>query len=204
MPNESPRERLLLDAAAATRERGQCYGSPRDHFARTVGAINALFAHKLSEPLTPADWGIFMVLDKCAREQHLPKRDNMTDVAGYAGCVAEIRAETEAFDASWDLGNKANDQSDAAHKEELAAMRTKWMRAEARTVFAPGLRWTTRPNPMREKDSFIHVLGHPFRQENAPMHGFSHQDAADIVAILNDWAEQHKAWDEPIDKEQTA
>jgi len=107
----SERERLLLDAAAATRERGASYGSPRDHFARTVGAINAIFAHKLCEPLTPADWGMFMVLDKLAREQHAPKRDNMIDAAGYAACVAEIRSETEAFNASWDNARKASNET---------------------------------------------------------------------------------------------
>jgi hypothetical protein len=95
------RERLLLDAAAATRDRGESYGDPQTHFARTVGAINAVFAHKLREPLIPADWGIIMVPDKCAREQHAPKRDNMIDVAGYSGCVAEIRSGTEAFNAAW-------------------------------------------------------------------------------------------------------
>lgn len=100
-PGVTERERLLLDAAAAVRERGESYGDPQTHFARTVGAINAVLAHKLREPLTPADWGICMILDKCAREQHSPKRDNMTDVAGYAGCVAEIRSETEAFNAAW-------------------------------------------------------------------------------------------------------
>ena len=100
-PGVTERERLLLDAAAAVRERGESYGDPQTHFARTVGAINAVLKHKLREPLTPADWGICMILDKCAREQHSPKRDNMTDVAGYAGCVAEIRIETEAFNAAW-------------------------------------------------------------------------------------------------------
>jgi hypothetical protein len=97
------RERLLLDAIQATRERGASYGSPRDHFARTVGAVNAVFSHKLREPLTPSDWGLVMVLDKVAREQHAPKRDNMTDIAGYAACVAEIRDESEAFNASWSM-----------------------------------------------------------------------------------------------------
>jgi hypothetical protein len=95
-PGVTERERLLLDAAAAVRERGESYGDPQTHFARTVGAINAILAHKLREPLTPADWGICMILDKCAREQHSPKRDNMTDVAGYAGCVAEIRVDEYA------------------------------------------------------------------------------------------------------------
>jgi hypothetical protein len=51
------RERLLLDAAAATRDRGESYGDPQTHFARTVGAINAVFAHKLCEPLTAAAEG---------------------------------------------------------------------------------------------------------------------------------------------------
>jgi hypothetical protein len=95
-PGVTERERLLLDAAAAIRERGESYGDPQAHFMRTVGAINAVLAHKLREPLTPADWGICMILDKCAREQHSPKRDNMTDVAGYAGCVAEIRVDEYA------------------------------------------------------------------------------------------------------------
>lgn len=90
------RERLLLDAAAAVRERGEDYGDPQTHFARTVGAINAVLSHKLREPLTAADWGICMILDKCAREQHNPKRDNMTDAAGYAACVAEIRIDEYA------------------------------------------------------------------------------------------------------------
>jgi hypothetical protein len=95
-PCVTERERLLLDAAAAVRERGESYGDPQTHFARTVGAINAVFAHKLREPLTAADWGIFMILDKCAREQHQPKHDNMTDAAGYAACVAEIRRDDYA------------------------------------------------------------------------------------------------------------
>jgi hypothetical protein len=105
-PRVTERERLMLDAAAAIRERGESYGDPQAHFARTVGAINAILAHKLREPLTPADWGICMILDKCAREQHSPKRDNMTDVAGYAGCIAEIRSETEAFNAAWSRENR--------------------------------------------------------------------------------------------------
>jgi len=107
----SERERLLLDAADAVRQRGATYGSPQEHFARTVGAINVIFAHKLREPLTPADWGICMILDKMAREQHSPKRDNMIDAAGYAACVAEIRSETEAFNASWDNARKASNET---------------------------------------------------------------------------------------------
>lgn len=89
----SEREALLIEAANAVRERGASYGRPSDHFGRTIGAINAVFSRKLREPFEAADWGIIMILDKCAREQHESKRDNMIDTAGYSACVAEIRSE---------------------------------------------------------------------------------------------------------------
>lgn len=89
-PAESHAERLLREAADTTRERRANYSPPREHFARTVGAINAVFAHKLREPLTPADWAMFMVLDKCARYQGDRKTpDQIVDIAGYAACLAE-------------------------------------------------------------------------------------------------------------------
>lgn len=90
------RERLLLDAAAAVRERGEDYGKPGDHFAITIGMVNAALAHKLRVPLVTADWPIMMVCDKIAREQHKPKRDNACDMAGYAACLGEIRRDDYA------------------------------------------------------------------------------------------------------------
>lgn len=101
------RIKLLEEAIRIVRERGEDYGKPGDHFARTVGAINAVLAHKLREPLTAADWGICMIVDKCAREQHQPKRDNMTDAAGYAACVAEIRQQQH--DAAWSRDRRETD-----------------------------------------------------------------------------------------------
>lgn len=90
---ESEAERLLRLAADTTRERRANYSPPREHFARTVGAINAIFAHKLREPFTPADWAMVMILDKCARYQGDRKTaDQITDIAGYAGCLAECEA----------------------------------------------------------------------------------------------------------------
>lgn len=87
---DSEAERLLRDAADTTRERRANYSPPREHFARTVGAINAVFAHKLRIPLTPADWAMIMILDKCARYQGDRKTpDQIVDIAGYAGCLAE-------------------------------------------------------------------------------------------------------------------
>lgn len=85
-------DRLLIDALATVRDRRRRYGPPLEHFKRTVGAINAIFADKLKEPLTPEDWAQFMVLDKLARHQEQPQRDNPNDTCGYAACWAEVMA----------------------------------------------------------------------------------------------------------------
>jgi hypothetical protein len=91
---ESHAERLLRTAADTTRERRANYSPPREHFARTVGAINAIFSDKLREPFTPADWALIMILDKCARHQGDRKTaDSIVDIAGYAGCLAECETD---------------------------------------------------------------------------------------------------------------
>jgi hypothetical protein len=85
-------EQLLLDALEAVRDRRQKYGPPLEHFQRTVGMINALFAHKLREPITPDEWAQIMILDKLSREREKPVRDNQVDCCGYAACWAETIA----------------------------------------------------------------------------------------------------------------
>jgi hypothetical protein len=90
---ESPAEALLRKAADTTRERRATYAPPMEHFTRTIGAINAIFASKLREPLTAADWATMMILDKCARHQGDRKHpDNCVDMAGYAACMAECES----------------------------------------------------------------------------------------------------------------
>jgi hypothetical protein len=81
-----PAEQLLRTAIDAVTDRRTTYGAPTDHFTRTVGAINAIFASKLREPLTTSDWAQIMVLDKLSRHQGKPIEDNPVDVAGYAAC----------------------------------------------------------------------------------------------------------------------
>lgn len=81
-----PAEQLLRTSIEAVAERRTTYGPPGEHFARTVGAINAIFAHKLKSPLTVSEWAQIMVLDKLARHQGRPIDDNPVDVAGYAAC----------------------------------------------------------------------------------------------------------------------
>ncbi len=89
----SPRALLLMDAINATDQRGAKYGPPEQHFARTVGMVNAAFAHVLKRPLTTGEWAQVMILDKIARHQAVPQKDNLLDIAGYAACSFECDRE---------------------------------------------------------------------------------------------------------------
>jgi hypothetical protein len=89
----TPGEKLLETAKATITQRRDTYGPATEHFKRTVGAINAIFANKLREPLTVADWAQVMILDKLSRHQERPHGDNLVDTAGYAACWAECEAD---------------------------------------------------------------------------------------------------------------
>lgn len=89
----TPAESLLVHATNVVRQRRTTYGPPGEHFAKTVAAINAIFGHKLREPLTVADWAQIMILDKLARHQGAAKSsDTPVDLAGYAACLAEVES----------------------------------------------------------------------------------------------------------------
>lgn len=86
-------EELLEVATRTIRQRRSTYGPPAEHFAKTVAAVNAIFGHKLREPLTVADWAQIMILDKLARHQGQAKSsDTPVDLAGYAACLAEVES----------------------------------------------------------------------------------------------------------------
>lgn len=62
-------------------DRGDDYGHPRDDFAKTAGAWNALFGWDC----TPAQVALAMIVVKLSRLQETPhKRDSIVDIAGYA------------------------------------------------------------------------------------------------------------------------
>jgi hypothetical protein len=95
-PDDTPAnaaEHLLRTAIDTVGARRATYGPPREHFAKTVAAVNAIFVHKLAEPLTEADWAQIMIIDKLARHQGNGGRsktsDTPVDLAGYAACLAE-------------------------------------------------------------------------------------------------------------------
>jgi hypothetical protein len=95
-PDDTPTnaaEHLLRTAIHTVGARRATYGPPKQHFAKTVAAVNAIFAHKLAEPLTEADWAQIMILDKLARHQGTSKSsDTPVDLAGYAACLAECES----------------------------------------------------------------------------------------------------------------
>lgn len=90
----TPAQNLLDQAGRVIAQRRSTYGPPAEHFAKTVAAVNGIFAHKLREPLTVADWAMIMILDKCARHQGRSKSsDTPVDLAGYAACLAEVEGK---------------------------------------------------------------------------------------------------------------
>lgn len=79
-------------------DRNEDYGHPLDHHSRTAGMITALIQHKLKpgETITFRDWERFIICDKLARDENKPKRDNETDIAGYARTMEMAREEEES------------------------------------------------------------------------------------------------------------
>lgn len=65
------------------------YGHPLDDFTRTAQIWSAILGH----PVTAEQVGLCMIGVKISRQVNHPKRDNMTDAAGYAGTVQMVIEE---------------------------------------------------------------------------------------------------------------
>lgn len=89
-------EDILLEALRITKEdRQNQYGPPNQDFARTAALWSALFADKMTTPFEARDVAMAMICLKLSRETHQKKRDNSTDIAGYARCLHLCNESTE-------------------------------------------------------------------------------------------------------------
>ena len=93
----SPRAALLREAESLTcGDRNNTYGPPTQDFERTAAMWNAMWGHKLreGERFDPHDVASGVIAIKLSRLVWSPgKRDNWTDIAGYAACGWESVGE---------------------------------------------------------------------------------------------------------------
>jgi hypothetical protein len=71
-------------------DRGAAYGHPSDDYQCTVDIWRSMILRRygVDIPLTPDFGCLMMVAVKLSREAGKPKRDNLTDGAGYLECAS--------------------------------------------------------------------------------------------------------------------
>jgi hypothetical protein len=81
---------LLQRAGTAVRDRRRTYGEPVDLFER----VAVRWSQVLGAKVTPAQVLVCLIDLKVARLTHDPRHsDSTTDIAGYAGCLAEVLSD---------------------------------------------------------------------------------------------------------------
>jgi len=85
-----PNAAILSQAALlVTGDRNKTYGHPQEDFARTAALWSAIFGFKV----TPMHVALCMICVKMSRQCHVPKTDNLVDIAGYAQTAAWLDKE---------------------------------------------------------------------------------------------------------------
>lgn len=81
---------ILLEAQEIIHgDRNDDYGSPLANHSKTA----SLWSAYLGVQVTPEDVCILNILQKISRSCHKMKRDNLVDIAGYAGNIEMIQEE---------------------------------------------------------------------------------------------------------------
>ncbi len=87
----TPRESVLQEAERIINgERRDDYGDVRESFA----TIAALWSPVIGRPVTAEEVALCMIQLKVARAMHGYQRDSLVDIAGYAGCLANLLGES--------------------------------------------------------------------------------------------------------------
>ena len=95
----APQLDILEEALDLIRgDRAASYGKAQESFERIAAAWTVYLKHKLkpSERVSPSDVARLMIALKLSRSISSAKRDNWTDMAGYASLAAEIEAHEAA------------------------------------------------------------------------------------------------------------
>jgi hypothetical protein len=81
------KDNILKEAEQAIySDRAADYGTATANF----NTIAQLWSTVLKTPITAEQVGLCMIQVKIAREMYKPKRDNLVDIAGYAGCLEKL------------------------------------------------------------------------------------------------------------------
>ncbi len=75
-------------------DRGADYGHPLDDYSRTAALWSAIVGH----PVTAEQAILCMIAVKISRQVNKPKRDNLTDIAGYAECLHRVMRRREGLE----------------------------------------------------------------------------------------------------------
>lgn len=106
---------VLLDAENIVHgDRHKDYGHPLDDFTKTA----ALWSVIANAPITPEQVGLMMIALKISRQMHMPKRDNLVDIAGYAETVQMVIDEIDKqMDEAISFGD-INGEEDGNRREK--------------------------------------------------------------------------------------